>query len=121
MCTESKAHRVNEVNAFAIFPIKYKENRCSYCGSLSTSALVEAISAGITLSLADQKYGWPHKFYLSKEYKGSIKFYTVHLRDATDEELRIITKACGMTIAFDVETEGDISWTFIPKTSFKVN
>ena len=29
----TQAHRVNEVNAFATFPIVYNtEGRCSYCG-----------------------------------------------------------------------------------------
>jgi hypothetical protein len=106
----SAAHRIDEVNQFATFPIEYKEDRCSYCGSLSPSALVEAIRQGITVSWADRKYGWPHKLYLSSEFKKSIKFYTVHLRDASEEEKEIIAKACGLHFQFDTESYGDISW-----------
>lgn len=39
---------------------------CSYCGSLSPEALVLILSnKGVSLELSDQKYGWPHKFYVS--------------------------------------------------------
>lgn len=107
----TQAHRENEVNQFASFPIQYNENgRCSYCGSLSPSDLCEAIDSGITLSFSDMKYGWPHKIYLSSEFKGGIKFYTLHLRDASEEEKLKIAKACGLYFKFDVEEQGDISW-----------
>ena len=106
----SKAHREDEVNAFATFPIHYKENgRCSYCGSLSPEKLVEAIKAGIHVSFADRKYGWPHKLYLDQSYSGGIKFYTAHLRDATEEQSEIIAKACGLRFRFDTENYGDVS------------
>lgn len=37
---------------------------CSYCGSIHPEDLLEALRAGATLSGADWKYGWPHKFYV---------------------------------------------------------
>lgn len=113
MINISKAHRENEVNQFATFPITYRENHtCSYCGSLSPSKVVEAIKQGIGISFADRKYGWPHKMYLDTAPKETIqiKFYTVHLRDATEEEAKIIANACGLSFKFDVESPGDVQW-----------
>lgn len=107
----SNAHYKNEVNQFAKFPIHYKEERCSYCGSMSPAKLVEAINTGIRVSFADRKYGWPHKLYLESSYEGLMKFYIVHLRDATEEEAEIIAKACGLRFKFDSDTEGDVSWS----------
>jgi len=37
---------------------------CSYCGSMHPEDLLAALRAGAVLSLADMKYGWPHKFYV---------------------------------------------------------
>lgn len=37
---------------------------CSFCGSLAPDDLAAALAAGATLSPADRKYGWPHKFYV---------------------------------------------------------
>lgn len=37
---------------------------CSYCGSMHPAELATAIRAGATMSLADMKYGWPHKAYV---------------------------------------------------------
>lgn len=39
---------------------------CSWCGSVNPAALVAAIQAGCHIHLADQKYGWPHKWYIDK-------------------------------------------------------
>lgn len=38
--------------------------RCSYCGSMHPSDVVEALKAGARMEWADFKYGWPHKIYL---------------------------------------------------------
>lgn len=38
---------------------------CSFCGSMHPADLAAAIRAGATMSLADMKYGWPHKAYVS--------------------------------------------------------
>lgn len=78
---------------------------CSFCGSLHPSDLVTLLKAGATLSPADRKYGWPHKFYVERASWG--KFYTVHLVDATPEERDIIERAMGLHISF----EGDsVRW-----------
>lgn len=61
---------------------EYKgRDRCTYCGSLSPNALRDLIKEGAKIELADQKYGWPHKFYITAE-KDWGKFYSVHLKDA---------------------------------------
>lgn len=69
--------------AESIYEYEYRNGRkhCSYCGSLSPNELRELIKQGATIRLADQKYGWPHKFYISLngEY---LKFYSEHLKDA---------------------------------------
>lgn len=42
------------------------ETCCTYCGSISPSRLLELIKAGTaTIELADMKYGWPHKLYVT--------------------------------------------------------
>jgi len=38
---------------------------CSYCGSLHPEDLLKALENGAKLEMADWKYGWPHKFYVS--------------------------------------------------------
>lgn len=39
---------------------------CSFCGSMHPEDLVTAIRGGAVLNGADWKYGWPHKFYVSR-------------------------------------------------------
>jgi len=73
--------------------------------------MAEAIKAGIGISFADMKYGWPHKMYLSETYQGHLKFYTMHLKDATEEDRAVIEKACGLHFKFDVKVQGDVVWT----------
>ncbi len=51
---------------------------CSYCGSIHPEDLLDLLSMGDTLSKADEKHGWPHKFYTSE----FIKFYSLHMIDA---------------------------------------
>lgn len=41
------------------------KRHCSYCGSLHPEDLLNVLEAGARLELADMKYGWPHKFYVS--------------------------------------------------------
>lgn len=38
--------------------------RCSYCGSMHPEDVVAEFKLGATAEWADQKYGWPHKFYV---------------------------------------------------------
>lgn len=37
---------------------------CSWCGSMHPEDLAAALQAGAKASLADMKYGWPHKAYI---------------------------------------------------------
>lgn len=86
---------------------------CSYCGSITVAdALRFFRTQGTKWSASDWKYGWPHKFYLdvpcepfraviSKTVRGgevvdvqygtrsshNLKFYTLHLKDATPQQL----------------------------------
>lgn len=41
---------------------------CGYCGSLPATVLLELLKdhPGTQLSMADWKYGWPHKMYVDK-------------------------------------------------------
>jgi len=39
--------------------------RCTHCGSVHPRDLLAAVEAGARLRVADMKYGWPHKFYVS--------------------------------------------------------
>jgi len=98
---------------------------CGYCGSMHPTELAEALAAGAHLEMADQKYGWPHKFYVDgapNRFAGEMeirsgrheagvftpgpaepakatahgKFYTVHLLDATPEEKAAIERHMGI-------------------------
>jgi hypothetical protein len=77
---------------------------------MSPVVAAEAIRSGRTVSFADMKYGWPHKLYLDDGYQGHYKFYTIHLKDATEADKALIEKACGLTFKFDVKVPGDIAW-----------
>ncbi len=37
---------------------------CSFCGSMHPDDVVAELERGATAEWADQKYGWPHKFYV---------------------------------------------------------
>jgi hypothetical protein len=65
---------------------------CSYCGSIHPEDLLEALRAGATLSQADWKYGWPHKFYVDgipNTNEGQMREFTsvsIAGPEPTDEE-----------------------------------
>lgn len=96
--------------------IEYKQRNgltrfCSYCGSVHPADLAAAIqTAGATLSPSDQKYGWPHKFYVEGA-PGMIKFYSEHLLDATDAEREVIGAASGLRIEFGTDNQGSVKWS----------
>jgi len=57
---------------------------CSYCGSIHPEDLLQFAAADHPLGfeVADMKYGWPHKVYVTGiPPRGHAKFYTEHLRD----------------------------------------
>lgn len=60
---------------------------CSYCGSIHPDDLKEALEHGHTLTGADHKYGWPHKFYSHGPVH--FKWYNVHFLDMTKEEFAL--------------------------------
>lgn len=82
---------------------------CSWCGSAHPAELAAAIRSGATLSMADMKYGWPHKFYITG-MTGAIKFYTEHLQDAEPDDRVVIERAMGLNVAFNVHQPGDVTW-----------
>jgi len=102
----SQAH-AGEIFPVFIFADKYKDGttwsardgaqHCDYCGSLHPTEVVALLKAGARISMADWKYGWPHKAYLDSPWG---KFYTRHLQDATPEEADYICRRLGMTITF---------------------
>lgn len=112
---------------------------CSYCGSLTVDdALAVFSAAGVRWSASDYKYGWPHKFYLDVPHAsfmariGSstrdgvttpimgehktwpLKFYTVHLIDATDAQLAqwnaVVAPITGVSFMRDPNDKRGIHW-----------
>lgn len=67
--------------------------RCSYCGSMTPERAIGLLrTPGTHFSGSDQKYGFPHKFYI-----GDGKFYSKHLKDADDatlKEFSNLSRAC---------------------------
>jgi hypothetical protein len=107
-----QAHNHEEhARAFAPHSWDKATCRCSYCGSISPTLLAKLIADGAIMSLADMKYGWPHKFYVRHENldSGMAKFYSNHIRDATPEELPVIENAMGFKFQF--QCGGFLSWS----------
>lgn len=76
-------HQTTSYKIDSVYKYEDRKGRkhCSYCGSVSPNDLRKLISEGASIELADQKYGWPHKFYIS--FNGELlKFYSLHLKDA---------------------------------------
>lgn len=91
---------------------------CSYCGSIHPGDLARQLREAGTLSEADRKYGWPHKFYLeggTLKAHGARKFYTVHLQDATDEDALTIQLHMGLRIEF-LDDGNSIKWSAFKPT-----
>lgn len=87
---------------------------CDYCGSIHPEDLMKI--EGLKLSLADFKYGWPHKFYIEE---GTLngqpvwgKWYNAHLQDeGMDDETfnalcDLLFRACGHRVAFGRNEKG---------------
>jgi hypothetical protein len=105
-------------------PAGHSLDTCSYCGSLSPLALLDALKAGARLNPADWKYGWPHKFYVDgipNEWAGQtvecggrydekgytpmmgeapkhayVKFYSEHLLDLPADQFEEIAGMIAM-------------------------
>lgn len=100
-------------------------SHCSFCGSASPADAAKAISAGGAVTLADPKYGWPHKAYIQlpkplpledvvvdgivyKRHPATmLKFYTEHLQDANPEDRKVIERAMGLNFTFE---GGRVAW-----------
>lgn len=60
---------------------------CDFCGSIHPEEFLEMLANGARLEVADWKYGWPHKVYVSG--LSHAKFYTAHIADeGYDDEAR---------------------------------
>lgn len=100
---------------------------CSYCGSVHPMALHEILKTpGAHFSGSDWKYGYPHKFYLDMPadalWQGSpsqhMKFYTRHLSDLPDEELKPLAELIEpfFAIRFFRDDDGRLSYRAVPNT-----
>ena len=92
--------------------------RCSYCGSITVTDMLRLLQKpGVRYSGSDWKYGWPHKFYLTTPNGEHLKFYSVHIRDATDaqhfEWLEVAKPLLG--VAFYVDPEKRIAYTAVSR------
>jgi hypothetical protein len=60
--------------------------RCNYCGSIHPEDLVA--ETNWTVEWSDQKYGWPHKFYVDiPDRNGELDYLGSANHDMGDEEL----------------------------------
>ncbi len=86
------------------------DEKCSYCGSMSVVDAIAALARpGTRYSGSDWKYGWPHKFYI-----GDGKFYAIHLKRATAEQLAAFNAAAEKTIGvtYFIEVGGERDGAF---------
>lgn len=107
MTEENKAHE-KDPNALRFEPHTWNRptearpfRTCSYCGSIHPTDLLALLHGGDKLTLADKKYGWPHKFY-TEDYN---KFYSLHMLDAGDDfdELAALIRPTGVEFLKDAE------------------
>ena len=94
---------------FRVFntPITYTKGKgglefCTYCGSMRPEDALTLIKGNYEVTLADMKYGWPHKLYI-----GGVKFYSKHLYDAGDilEDLTFLINK-KIKVAFIIGSQG---------------
>lgn len=126
-------------------PYSHNYDTCSHCGSLSPEALEAVLAiAGVSLELADMKYGHPHKFYAHgvpngcagevrvygsqsgpegrKDLSGpapatqQLKFYTEHLVDLDDVAFARVTAAILDRTGVDFKRQGEgMAWRILRK------
>lgn len=102
---------------------------CSHCGSMTIDDAIKAFQTpGTRWSGSDWKYGWPHKFYIevpcapyrrctsrsadgqfgysetSREFR---KFYAVHFKDATPEQIAEWNSKVAPITGIEYHLEGD--------------
>lgn len=85
--------------------------RCSYCGSIHPEDLITIATAPVTLEIADWKYGWPHKVYITLGGH-LLKFYSQHFVDCADDEAcaGVNTVLARVGLALVKEADGSVSW-----------
>jgi len=85
--------------------------RCSYCGSIHPQDLITLATSLITLEIADWKYGWPHKVYVTVG-KHLLKFYSQHFVDCADDEACAAVNAVltRVGLALLKEADSSVSW-----------
>jgi hypothetical protein len=70
---------------------------CDYCGSIHPADAMSMMADPTTrMEVADWKYGWPHKVYLSGAVTGRTgmaKFYPIHLQD-THNDPTVVAALC---------------------------
>lgn len=100
-----------------------EDNTCSYCGSIHPNqALFRLSTPGHSVSGADWKYGWPHKFYLdplpgSDQKLGATKFYNDHLMDADQSVFEQISNLSERLLGIKWDKhEGQLRWFAVPNT-----
>jgi hypothetical protein len=81
---------------------------CGYCGSIHPEDLLKLLAEGAKLSGSDWKYGYPHKFYMTRDQPRLFgKFYSEHFLDVgfSAEKLAELTAAIERHggIRFEVE------------------
>jgi len=89
--------------------------RCSYCGSIHPEDLVTLGTVPIQLEIADWKYGWPHKVYVTVA-GNMLKFYSKHFVDCDDDEARAavnsVLSRVGLELA--IAQDGHVGWMTRP-------
>lgn len=93
------------------------DRRCNFCGSASPEVVLEMLEAGAHVELADQKYGWPHKWYVTPATGNPVKFYSAHLKDADDDQRASLERAFGMNFVFD--DKGGVHWRPLPPAAIE--
>jgi hypothetical protein len=110
---------------------------CSYCGSITPATALAVLKIpGTHYGGSDWKYGWPHKFYFDvpcepyrrcmgsrtehgelheqwgESQSRNLKFYAVHLEDATPEEIEQWNAIAAplLGIRYQLDDEGHLRW-----------
>lgn len=80
---------------------------CSYCGSIHPGDLMGLVDLHeVRLESADQKYGWPHKFYITGVPVVHAKWYNVHFADLAGDAFTMVAEF--------VEQQGGIRFEMKP-------
>lgn len=70
-------------------PIIEPYRSCDYCGSIHPEDLLAVLAAGAKLHPADEKYGWPHKFYVEEIPNPLVGVPTIRSAEHTSEGITL--------------------------------